>query len=41
MASLVDEESTSDIQDIQEKVIQQLKTYAFFVYYEKASLGGG
>ena len=36
MASLVDEETTSDIQDIEHKVLQHLKTYAFFVYYEKA-----
>ena len=41
MASLVDEESTSDIQDIQEKVIQQMKTYAFFIYYERGCLGEG
>lgn len=38
MASLVDEETTSDMQDIEKKVIQQLKTYTFFIFYQKEEL---
>lgn len=39
MASLVDEDTASDFNDIGHKVMTHLKTFNFFVYYEEGQLG--
>ena len=39
MASLVDEETASEFNDIGHKVMTHLKTFSFFVYFEEGQLG--
>lgn len=38
-SSLVDEETASECYDIKKKVMNHLKTFSFFVYYEESQLG--
>ena len=39
MASLVDEETASEFNDIGLKVMTQMKTFNFFIFYEQSQLG--
>lgn len=41
MSSYVDEDTTTyEHHDIGKQVLNHLKTYSFFVYYEKSHIGG-
>lgn len=40
MASLVDEASTSDLQEIKTKIITHLKTHSLFIFYQDSHLEG-
>lgn len=39
MTSLVDEETTTDYQNIGKEVMVHMKTYSFFVYYQRSHIG--
>ena len=41
MTSLIDEETTSEFNDIGHRVMTSLKTFTFFVYYERSQLEEG